>query len=173
MNLPLYQEAFFIELTFTSRYIYVTKTKTDAMKPTKTIIFIYHDLSFMELYMLNGETHEYKIQHFSYPEDFEAWAKKNHSDMKDIELIVLGHYFPRDGGKHILTGFFRGLLFYIDLLENPLFKNVPIFIPCTMLEEKFQYEKKLKELHIVLREMDCFCNMPSFTEIYEKFLKRG
>ena len=161
----------FFRLTFISRYIYVTKTKTDVMKPTKTIIFIYHDLSFIELYMLNGEAHDYKIQHFSYPEDFEAWAQKNHADMKNVKLIVLGHYFPRDGGKHMITGFFRGLYFYKDLLINPLYTKVPILIPCTMLETEPEYEKKLKDLKITLRKGDAFCNMPDFTEIYEKFLK--
>ena len=139
------------------------------MKPTKTIILIYHDLSFIQQYMLQEKTKEYKIKNFSYPEDFEEWMEKKDPHTEDIELIVLGHYFPRDR-KHIVSGFFRGLLFYKDLLEDPLLKNVPILIPCAMMEERFEYEKKLKECSIILKKGDAFCNMTDFTEIYEKFL---
>ncbi|MFA5747717.1 MAG: hypothetical protein WC872_01255 [Candidatus Absconditabacterales bacterium] len=133
----------------------------------KKIVFIYNDLaSIKDNYIFVAEYYNIGTKHFFYPEDFEEWIKKE-NNVENIKLIILGHYFPGNGHPNIKHGYFRGLEFYNTIRENAMFENIKIIIPCTMLKKENDYEKKLKEMNISLKEGDKFIDIYFFGAIYD------
>jgi hypothetical protein len=133
-------------------YVISVQPSKEVVFVKKQMVFIFNNKHSITPY-IDYYKDDYTIDHFFCPEEWEK-EKANHAD---VDLIVLGDYFPGDGFD-VKCGYSRGLEFYEEIIKDPFYANIPIII----LSEMLNYEKQILDCFGDFRKTDSFYSTSSF-----------